>query len=149
MFARLIVILRRTAQNLVLYIFILRYWRSFASLRMTNWGLWGYLTEQANCNASVGGDDSAPRCRGGFPRPPVDFDVICPSVTRFARATSPTSGEVCGTVKTVPYGCRGRFTLLGEFLCRNRRITPKITPVFLNITPTGYCIKSEVYVYLL
>ena len=27
-------------------------------------------------NASVGGDDSAPRCRGGFPRPPVDFDVI-------------------------------------------------------------------------
>ena len=55
-------------------------------------------------NASVGGDDSAPRCRGGFPRPPVDFDVICPSVTRFARATSPTSGEVCGTVKTVPYG---------------------------------------------
>ena len=38
-------------------------------------------------NASVGGDDSAPRCRGGFPRPPVDFDVICPSVTRFARAT--------------------------------------------------------------
>ena len=26
----------------------------------------------------VGGDDSAPRCRGGFPRPPVDFDVILP-----------------------------------------------------------------------
>ena len=24
----------------------------------------------------VGGDDSAPRCRGGFPRPPVDFDMI-------------------------------------------------------------------------
>ena len=28
--------------------------------------------------ACVGGDDSAPRCRGGSPRPPVDFDVILP-----------------------------------------------------------------------
>ncbi len=43
------------------------------------------------------------RLVGALVRPPVKFDVFCPSVTRFARATSPTSGEVCGTVKTVPY----------------------------------------------
>ena len=47
-------------------------------------GFVGILTKRANCNASVKGDDSAPRCRGGLPRPPVDFDVTCPSVTRFA-----------------------------------------------------------------
>ena len=45
----------------------------------------------------VGVGVSTTRCRGGFPHPPVDFDVFYPSVTRFARATSPTSGEVRGT----------------------------------------------------
>ena len=35
------VILSRQAKNLVSYIFILCYWRSFASLRMTNRDLWG------------------------------------------------------------------------------------------------------------
>ena len=42
--------------------------RSFASLRMTNLGLWGQ-TYSISC---VGGDDSAPRCRGrrlGAPYP--------------------------------------------------------------------------------
>ena len=39
-------------------------------------GFVGVLTERENCNASVGGDDSAPRCRGGSLRPPVDFDMI-------------------------------------------------------------------------
>ena len=63
-----------------------------------------------NNNASVGGIDAVLRCRGGSPCPPVDFDVICPSVTRFARATSPTSGEVFGTVKTVPYTHEMHFT---------------------------------------
>ena len=32
--------------------------------------------------ACVGGDDSAPRCRGGFPCPPVDFDVILRNNTK-------------------------------------------------------------------
>ena len=40
---------------------------------------------------------------GAIHESPADFAVFLPSVTRFARATSPTSGEVCGTVKTVPY----------------------------------------------
>ena len=55
---------------------------------------------------------------GALARPPVKFDVFCPSVTRFARATSPTSGEVCGTVKTVPYA-------------RNGMRSPPQPPIFL------------------
>ncbi len=61
----------------------------------------------------VGVGVSTTRCRGGSPCPPVDFDVFCPSVTRFARATSPTSREVCGTVKTVPYA-RNAFYRVGR-----------------------------------
>ena len=33
-------------------------------------------------NTSVGGDDSAPRCRGGFSRPPANFDVISRNDTK-------------------------------------------------------------------
>ena len=43
----------------------------------------------------VGGVDSAPRCRGGSPRPPVDFDGI------LRNASS-----------VVPYGCRGSHNLI-------------------------------------
>ncbi len=39
------------------------------------------LTAQ-NDNACVGGDDPAPRCRGGSPCPPVNFDIILRNNTK-------------------------------------------------------------------
>ena len=143
MFARPIVILSRQAKNLVSRRFTLFYWRSFAIAQDDNLGVVGILTKRANCNASVKSDDSAPRCRGGFPRPPVDFDVTCPSVTRFARATSPTSGEVYGTVKTVPYA-RNTFYRVGRGLAPavnshqtpRREQAPALPHKFIPTNPT-------------
>ena len=44
---------------------------------------------------------------------PADFAVFFPSVTRFARATSPTSGEVCGTGIARSLPCKMYFVRVG------------------------------------
>ena len=51
---------------------------------------------------SIGTVRPFPTVVGAIHESPVKFDVFCPSVTRFARATSPTSGAVCGTVRPLP-----------------------------------------------